>query len=68
MNPADGVELSNVNSILINFIESATNRNESFASNKLIRSHYFESHQSPIMIGRTKECKIRFKEGGLSRI
>ncbi len=32
------------------------------------RQHNFMKEDSPIMIGRTQECKVRFKEGALSRI
>lgn len=32
------------------------------------RQHLFTPVDSPIFIGRTADCKVRFKEGALSRV
>ena len=58
--------------ICINFIENIMSKQHdscSLMSQATIkRQHYFSKDDSPILIGRTVECKVRFKEGALSRI
>ena len=34
----------------------------------LKREHFFTKDDSPVLIGRTVDCKVRFKEGALSRV
>lgn len=58
--------------VSINFIENLLNKQHdscSLMSQATVkRTHNFTREDTPIIIGRTQECKVRFKEGALSRL
>eukprot|EP00347_Sterkiella_histriomuscorum_P008245 403345826 len=59
-----------IQNISINFIENMLSKNDSslLSQATLRRQHQFTQNDVPILIGRTQECKVRFKEGALSRL
>jgi hypothetical protein len=55
-----------------NFLEPPKQQHDSPSLNSQVtlkkREHFFTKDDSPVLIGRTVECKVRFKEGALSRV
>lgn len=64
--------LSQANTVSINFIENLLSKQHdscSLMSQATVkRTHNFTKDDTPIIIGRTQDCKVRFKEGALSRM
>jgi pSer/pThr/pTyr-binding forkhead associated (FHA) protein len=59
-----------IQTISINFIENLLSKHDSslLSQATLRRQHQFGQGDAPILIGRTQECRVRFKEGALSRV
>ena len=60
-----------MHSIQINFIENlllSKNDSSLLSQATLRRQHQFTHNDAPILVGRTQECKVRLKEGALSRV